>query len=247
MTILVLGATGATGILLVRELLNREQKVKVIVRSPDKLPDSLKSHENLSVTQASVLELDEAELMDQIRDCDTIASCLGHNPTLKGLFGAPRRLVTEATRRLCRAIKMNNPDRPIKFVLMNTAGNRNRDIQEHISFGQKFVIQLLRLLLPPHKDNEEAADFLRKQIRQNDKNLEWAVVRPDNLIDKKEVSPYKVYASPIRSAIFNAGSTSRINVAHFMANLITNETTWETWKGQMPVIYNKKSTEHDQK
>ncbi|MCK5157279.1 MAG: SDR family oxidoreductase, partial [Spirochaetales bacterium] len=40
MTILVVGATGATGQLLVKQLLNRGQNVKVIVRSPEKLPKS---------------------------------------------------------------------------------------------------------------------------------------------------------------------------------------------------------------
>ena len=33
---------------------------------------------------------------------------------------------------------------------MNTAGNRN--IDEPISFGQKSVLSLIRLLLPPHVD-----------------------------------------------------------------------------------------------
>jgi hypothetical protein len=50
---------------------------------------------------------------------------------------------------------------------------------------------------------------------------------------------YERHPSPTRSAIFDAGKTSRINVAHFMSTLITDEAVWEKWKGQMPVIYNK--------
>ncbi len=49
MTILVVGASGATGIRLVEELLNRGQNVKVIVRSPEKLPDKIKNHKLLSI------------------------------------------------------------------------------------------------------------------------------------------------------------------------------------------------------
>ena len=64
-------------------------------------------------------------------------------------------------------------------------------------------------------------------------------VRPDNLINADEVTEYEVHPSPIRSAIFKAGKTSRINVAHFMAELITDENTWAKWWGQMPVVYNK--------
>ena len=239
MTTLVVGASGATGRLLVEQLLNRGQNVKVIVRSPDKLPEVVKNHENGFVIRAGVLDLSDAEMAEHVSGCVAVASCLGHNMSLKGLYGHPRRLVTDATRRLCNAIKANKPEKPTKFVLMNAAGNSNRDLHERISFGQKCVIGLLRLLVPPHVDNEKAADYLRTEIGQNDGAIEWATVRPDNLINEDEVTEYKVHPSPIRSAIFDAGLTSRINVGHYMADLITNDDIWNKWKGQMPVIYNK--------
>ncbi len=242
MTTLVVGASGATGRLLVEQLLNRGLNVKVIVRSPDKLPEDIRSHGNLSVIHASVLELSDAEMAQHVNGCDAVASCLGHNMSFKGIYGHPRMLVTDTTRRLCNAIKANKPDQPVRFVLMNTAGNSNRDIPERISFGQKCVIWLVRALLPPHLDNERAADYLRRKIGQNDRTIEWATVRPDNLIDESEVAKYEVYSSPIRSAIFDAGVTSRINVGHFMADLITDDDIWKKWKGQMPVIYNKASS-----
>jgi nucleoside-diphosphate-sugar epimerase len=226
----------------VEQLLNRGQNVKVIVRSPDKLPEVVKNHDNLSVIQASILDLSDAEMAQHVNGCDAVASCLGHNISLKGIYGHPRRLVTDATRRLCSAIKANKSEAPVKFVLMNTTGNSNRDLHEPISFGQKCVIGLLRLLLPPQVDNEKAADYLRTKVDQNDGAIEWAAVRPDNLIDESEVTEYEVHSSPIRSAIFDPGSTSRINVGHFMADLITDDDTWNKWKGQMPVIYNKVSS-----
>ena len=241
MTILVVGATGATGSLLVQQLLHRGHHVKAIVRSPENLPESVTSHKNMSVIQASILDLSDAEMAGHVKECDAIVSCLGHNLSFKGMFGPPRRLVLDATQRLCRAIKANKPETLVKFVLMNTAGNRNRDLDERISPGQKFVLVLLRLFLPPHRDNEDAAEYLRKQIGQNDGTIEWAAVRPDTLIDEKDVSDYDVYASPIRSALFDPGTTSRINVAHFMATLVTDNSVWQRWKGQMPVIYNKAS------
>jgi putative NADH-flavin reductase len=239
MTTLVVGASGATGRLLVEQLCNREQNVRVIVRSPNKLPETLRNHDNVTVIDASILELSDVELSQHVSGCVAVASCLGHNISLKGIFGQPRRLVTNATRRLCHAIKTNKSDKPTKFVLMNTAGNSNRDLNEPISFSQQCVMGLIRLLLPPHVDNEQAADYLRTKIGQNNESIEWAVVRPDNLIDEDRVTQYEVYASPTRSAIFDAGATSRINVAHFMAKLIASEDAWNKWKGKMPVIYNK--------
>ena len=239
MTTLVVGASGATGLLLVKQLLNRGEAVRVIVRSPDKLPEDIRNHASVSVIHAPVLDLSDDDLAQHVKGCDAVASCLGHTMSFKGMYGHPRRLVTDTARRLCKAIKANKPDQPVRFVLMNTAGNRNRDLSEPISFGQKCIIWLLRLVLPPHVDNEKAADYLRTEVGQNDGVIEWAAVRPDNLIDEDEVTDYDVHASPTRSAIFDAGITSRINVASFMADLSTDHDTWNRWKGQMPVIYNK--------
>lgn len=239
MTTLVVGASGATGRLLVRQLLNRGQKVKIIVRSPDKLPELFNNNDNVSVIHASVLDLSDAEMIHHVKGCKAVVSCLGHEMSIRGIYGHPRKLVTAATQRLCNAIKGNEPIDPVKFVLMNTTGNSNRDLSEGISFGQKCVIWLLRLLLPPHADNEKAADYLRTEVGQNDGVIEWAAVRPDSLTDEDEITEYEVHPSPIRSAIFDAGKTTRINVGCFMADLITDHDTWYKWKGQMPVIYNK--------
>lgn len=239
MTILVVGASGATGSHLVEQLLIQNQKVKAIVRSPEKLPDSWKTNDNLQIITASLLDLSDLEMRTIVSDCDAVASCLGHNMTFKGMYGKPRRLVTDATSRLCNAIITNHSSSKTKFVLMNTTGNRNRDLNEPISFAQKCVIGLLRLLLPPHVDNEKAADYLRTQMGQNHNFVEWVAVRPDGLINAEEVTSYEIHASPTRSAIFNAGKVSRINVGHFMASLINDDNLWRKWKGQMPVIYSK--------
>ncbi|MCA0153059.1 NAD(P)-dependent oxidoreductase [Winogradskyella vincentii] len=239
MKVLVAGASGATGSKLVEQLLKDKHTVKAIVRSPEKLPESWKTDHSLQIIKASLLDLSDAEMSTIVKDCDAVASCLGHNMTFKGVYGKPRRLVTDATRRLCDAIIANNSNTKTKFVLMNTTGNRNRDLNEPISFAQKCVIGLLRLLLPPHVDNEKAADYLRTQIGQDHSFVEWVAVRPDGLIDEEQVTAYEIHQSPTRSAIFNAGKVSRINVAHFIASLITDESQWNSWKGQMPVIYSK--------
>ena len=149
MTTLVVGASGATGQLLVEQLLTRGHNVKAIVRSPDKLPEILTSHDNLSVIIASVLDLSDDEMSQHLTGCHAVASCLGHDMSRKGIFGHPTKLVTDATRRLCNAIKATKSEEPTKFVLMNTAGNSNRDLDEPISFGHRCVIGLIRLLLPP--------------------------------------------------------------------------------------------------
>ena len=178
-------------------------------------------------------------MVEHVKGCRAIVSCLGHSLNLQGIYGQPRRLVTDTARRLCHAIKANNPTEAVKFVLMNTAGNSNRDIPETPSFRHQCVIYLLRALLPPHVDNEKATDYFRTVIGQSDRQVEWVIVRPDGLIGETTVSHYDEYPSPIHDAIYDAGRTSRINVAHFMSELIFSNTKWAQWKGKMPVIYNQ--------
>lgn len=241
MMALVVGATGATGRLLAEQLLLRDLRLRVIVRSSERLPAPLRNHANLSTTEASLLDLSDVDLAGHVRGCEAVASCLGHTLSLRGVFGKPRRLVTEATARLCAAIKTNHPEKPVKFVLMNTAGNRNPDLQEKRSFGERVVIGLIRMMVPPQRDNEQAAEHLRVAIGKADQTIDWVVVRPDSLVDEDEVTEYELHHSPTRSPIFNPGKTSRINVANFMARLMTEDDAWSIWKGQMPVIYNKVS------
>ncbi len=239
MTTLVVGASGATGRLLVEQLLEQGEKVKIIVRSVDSLPALLIQNDQLSVTEASLLDMTDSELLKQVEGCHAVASCLGHNLTFQGMFGHPRRLVTNGVERLCRAIEKSRPDTPVKFILMNTTGNQNTQSGETVSVAQSVVIGLIRHLLPAHADNEKAAAYLQSNIAANQNMIEWVAVRPDSLINNELVTEYDVYPSPIRSAIFDAGKTSRINVAHFMSQLIINDRTWRKWKGQMPVIYNR--------
>ncbi len=238
MRTLVVGASGATGKLLVEQLLAAGHRVKIVVRPTSHLPDHWSNNKQLVVIQRNITEITIEEMAEILSDCDSAASCLGHNLTWKGVFGKPRKLVADTVTLLCQAIAQNAPQKPIRLVLMNTAGNRNRDINEPISIGQRIVIGLLRLFLPPHADNEKAVDYLRKEIGQHNERIEWVAVRPDNLINEQEVTEYALHQSPTRSAIFDPGKTSRIHVAHAMARLILEDELWNTWKGQMPVIYN---------
>lgn len=235
---LVLGASGTTGQLLVKILLQKGVEVIAIVRNGNSLINMNCRNPCLQVVEAEISEMSENDLAQYINDCGVVLSCLGHNMTLKGMFGHPRRLVTDAVKKVVYTIKSINSNNKIKIILMNTSGNSNRDIPEKPPFSQRLVVSLLRLLLPPHVDNEKSADFLRLNVGQNDSNIEWAAVRPDGLINEEQVSEYDIKISPIRNVIFDAGSTSRINVAEFMSELAINSELWNKWKGKMPVIYN---------
>ncbi len=237
MNILVTGATGATGKLLVNQLLEKGHEVKAFARNNTKFSTEIINHKKFNVIGTSVLDMSKEELENHTKGCDAIVSTLGHNLSFKGMFGNPRQLVTDSIKKLCK-VRENTKNKPVKIILMNSVGCKNEDLKEKVSFFENCVFFVLRYLIPPHSDNENAANYLRTLIGQNHSNIEWVAVRPDSLINEEEISPYTTHSSPIHT-LFKPGKTSRINVAHFISELISNEKIWVEWKGKMPVIYNK--------
>ena len=104
-TILLVGGTGRTGRRVLEQLLSRGAHVRAIVRSAEKLRAGVAERPGLSVVEADLLALSDEELLRHVRGCDAVVSCLGHTLGLRGIFGPPRSLVTQATTRLCRAIQ----------------------------------------------------------------------------------------------------------------------------------------------
>jgi hypothetical protein len=89
-------------------------------------------------------------------------------------------------------------------------------------------------VLPPARDNQRAADFLEGRIGPAHPHLQWAVVRPDTLLEG-EVSAYAVHQGLV-DGLFAPGQTRMANVAHFMCELVTDAAAWERWRGKAPVI-----------
>ena len=219
------------------QLLEKGHEVRAFARNNTKFSTEIITHKKFDVIGTSVLDMSEEELENHTKGCDAIVSTLGHNLSFKGMFGNPRQLVTDSIKKLCK-VSENTKNKPVKIILMNTVGCKNEDLKEKVSFFENCVFFLLRYLIPPHADNENAANYLRTLIGQNHSNIQWAVVRPDSLINEEEISPYTTHLSPIHT-LFKPGKTSRINVAHFISELASNNEIWSEWKGKMPVIYNK--------
>ena len=225
-----------TGRRLVEQLLGKNYKVRIIVRSSHKLPVDIVENPNTMTIEASVLDLTDEEVTEHVKDCDAVVSCLGHVMNFKGIFGEPKKLCTDATRNLCNSLEKHSLPKPTKFILMNTVGVQNPDLEEKRNWFERGLLTLLHHTLPPHRDNETAAEYLHKTVGKENKSIEWCCVRPDSLINA-EVSPYDITESPT-TGIINGRPTARSNVAHFMTDLIENEELWNTWKFRMPVIMN---------
>lgn len=234
-TVLVVGGTGRTGLRALQQLLGRGVEVRAIVRSRGKLPPDVASSPRLTVIEASLLSLSDAELQGHLRGCAAVVSCLGHVLSLRGVLGPPRDLVTDATKRLCRGIEALAPAAPVKLVLMSSVSvHRPRGLDARRSTFERAFLWMLRGVLPPARDNQRAADFLLEAIGTNHPFVEWAVVRPDTLLEG-EVSAYALHEGLV-SGLFTPARTTMANVAHLMCELVTNPGTWAEWKGKLPVI-----------
>ena len=128
---------------------------------------------------------------------------------------------------------------------MNTVGVPNPALAETRGWFERGVLSLLRWFIPPHSDNETAAQHLYETLGRQSEYLEWCSVRPDSLING-EVSLYEVTVSPV-TGLFSGRPTTRSNVARFMTQLLEDEALWNTWKFKMPVIMNAKEPFDDRK
>ncbi len=238
MRVLVLGASGATGSLVVRQLISRNIQTRVLIRKSAFLPREITESRLVETVMGNVNELTNSEMNQLVQNCDAVISCLGHNISFRGLFGRPRYLVFDALHSICESAKQNT-GKKVKLILMSTTAYTNKLSGEKNSWRESFIFSLLGFLLPPHRDNIKAADFLVRKTGKQDGKIEWIGVRPDTLIDEDKETPYAIYEHRIKSPIFNAGKTSRINVSHFIADLVTDEGLWRKWSYKTPVVYNE--------
>lgn len=236
-TVLLLGGTGRTGRRVLEQMLGCGVSVRAIVRSAERIPASALQNSLLTVTEADLLSLSDEELRRHVRGCDAVISCLGHVTSVKGIFGPPRALVTQAATRVCRAIESLRPAEPVKFILMSSVSvNNPRGLDTRRGAFEKAVVWVLRGLVPAAKDNQTASDLLCGSVRTANPFVQWVVVRPDTLLEG-DITEYSVHEALV-SSLARPDSTNMANVAHFMCALVTIPELWNRWRGKLPVIVN---------
>jgi hypothetical protein len=211
--------------------------VRAVVRSAARLPAGVAGDPRLTVVVADLLSLSAEQVEEQVDGCDVVISCLGHTISAQGVFGKPRDLVTRSVERVCCAARDLRSAQPVKLILMSSVSvNRAGGLDTRRGPLEKAALWLVRGLVPPARDNQRAADFLRDVVEATDPYAEWVTVRPDTLKDG-DVTEYALHEGTVDS-LFRPGETNRANVAHFMCELATDAEPWATWRGRLPVIVN---------
>jgi len=234
--VLLLGATGGCGSQVLVRLLDRGTPVVAVIRDEGRLPPAVKDHALLKpvVMPDGHLALSGSELADLLGDIDVVVSCLGHNLTFKGVYGAPRRLCTNTVQRICEAAAEKQPSTPLRLVVVSTEGVDRPDGDDPPrGLMERLVLLLLWLLLPPHADNMGVAECLHREMRSN-RYVECVGVRPSDMRDG-DAGAFTVHDT-LQNGIFNAGTTTRANVGEFMADLVTEPSSWQRWRNTFPHI-----------
>ena len=197
MKLIVLGATGGTGLEIVRQAVERGHSVTAFVRSPEKL-NLLR--DRITIKQGDLLNC--AELKQVIKD---------HNAVLSG-FG-PRVPVSKADAHLLEQFSV------ALTWAMPRAGVR-RVIVESVAFLFKNSILppayfLGRLLFP-----RTVADASAMERIFGESDLDWTMVRPPELTDKAYTGKYRMQEGHLPRFGF---TVSRADVADFMIKAVENQ------------------------
>jgi len=205
--ILVLGATGGTGRLIVKEALARGFSVRVLARSTAKA-SGLEGAE-VFIGDAR----DEAVLRNALEGRDAVVSALG---TPVSPFKEVA-LLSSATSALVNAMKAAGASR-----LVCITGIGAGDSAGHGGF----VFD--RLILPAllHK---VYADKNRQEAIVRDSGLDWVLVRPSVLNDKPPRNEIRALTD---LSGFHGGTIARADVANF----VLDQMRTDTWLGRSPLI-----------
>lgn len=216
---------------------NEVGEVRIIIRSPDKIPAVVRNNPKLTViTVASLPDVSELVMTAYLDGIDAVIFSLGHVPSLKGMFFLGL-VVLDACKLVCDAITKSG--KSMRLIEVNSIGVPKPDGTEiKRGFGTALILGIMGSIVPPLKGSYQQAKYMLKDIGRDNKLIEWVLVRPDSLLDEAELTKYEVHDS-IPWSLFKARSTSRINVADFMCKLALNDDLFERWKGQFPVVINQ--------
>ena len=196
MKLLVLGATGGTGRLIVRDAVAKGHSIVALVRSKT----------SADLPGARLVEgdaRDEATLSRAMDGCDAVVSALGTGMGLRKVD-----LLTVATRALVTAMTRNGVRRLVCVSALGVGDSRG-----HGGFVFDRLFQPL-LLNEAYKDKDRQEAAIRASA------LDWVVVRPAMLTDDPARGSARAFTDLAR---VKGGKIARADVAQFVVEQLTTD------------------------
>jgi len=194
--LVIFGATGRTGQVLVKQALEKNYFVTAFARTPQKIKIS---HDKLKIVKGDVLNY--RDVCHAVKDQDIVFCNLGMPASDKST------LRTDGTVNIIKAMKQKKVNR---FICQTSLGFA--DSKEVLPWHMKHLIVPF-ILKNAFKDHESQ----EREIVQS--NLDWTIVRPGNMTNGKMTENYKHGFIPTEKIKLKI---SRADVAHFMLSQIDN-------------------------
>jgi len=201
MRIIVFGATGGTGKLIVEQALERGHQVTAFARAPEKLG---LNHPALTLYQGDALN--PADVEEAVRGHDAVVCALGAPANKTGVIRS------EGTRNIIHA--------------MRKAGVRRLVTQTSLGYGDskatlKRTPFVFRVLIAPILLKEGFADHALQEEYVKASGLDWVIVRPGNLTDGPRTRAYRHgFAATDKEITVNV---SRADVADFVLEQLASD------------------------
>ncbi len=196
MKLVIFGATGGTGLEVVKQALAAGHAVTALARSPDKL--SL-GNPALTVVQGDVLDPSAVERV--VAGVDAVICSLGNTAN------NPDFVVSSGTQVIVDAMQMLAVRR---LIVVSSIGVG--DSKDQVPFFFKALMKTV--LKKAMQDKERQEQIVRAS------GLEWTIVRPGGLTDGPQTGVYKSGTDPK----ITAGQVSRADVADFVLKQLTDAT-----------------------
>lgn len=207
MKILILGATGRTGKLILKEALANGYLVNVLVRFPEKI--TLKS-EKLTIFEG--LSSNIEDLKRALNGCDSVISALNISRNTDFPWAAlrtPKDFLAKTIQNLTELAKEQKLDKVIVISAWGVA-----ETKKDIPFWFRFLIDNSNIKFG-YLGHEQSEQLLQKS------NLNWTAVRPVGLTNFKKIKP--IIITQNNSPKPNL-TISRNNTANFIIKILEENT-----------------------
>jgi putative NADH-flavin reductase len=200
MNLVVLGANGGIGNMVVRQALNAGHNVTAILRTPGKLEIR---HPNLQIVRGDVMK--PGTLNEYLKNKDVVISSIG-NSSLKKMT-----LYSMGNKNLINSLNTIGVTRAFFISASGLEVNPTHSLL--VRLATRFILQsLLRNMY---------SDLWAMEKIIKESNINWTIIRPPRLVDSPVTGNYR---TAIEGFLNKGLKISRADVAHFIVNNLTNKT-----------------------
>jgi putative NADH-flavin reductase len=219
MRVLILGATGAVGILLIREALSRSHTVVIFARSPEKLPTDISNNRAIVIIKGQLSDSDG--LSKAMEGVDVVVSALG--PTVRnGPFHPTGTPLAKAYSLILEIMHKHTVNR---LVALGTTSIK--DSNDKFNYQFWFLINSIAIFArTAYKDIVTVGNV----IRAEGEKMDWTLVRVPILGNEEKKEFVVGYVGDGKTTAW----LTRSALATFMVN--EAEKTDSEWTRKAPLL-----------